>query len=324
MTPIGKQRATPRASGGSEFTQAMKFELLGEDDRPLLSSYGISLTLGALWLSLVYFGPKTTPASDGWRKIVEPPIGDVRLVPWPVPEPPVISAPPLVRIVPGGSGGHSTRAPRTPGEAIGTAFQNGGTKALAAAKQLGAALAGATLSTAGEGGVLRNTAAGGTGKIALGGAVGAAGGPGRSGAFAGGEGGTTGVGTVGTGGRGAGVEGVAVIVRDPIVVTKPEIPGNTRDVADVGQVVRSYSAQLQSCYEREGLKQNPGLAGTLTAAITISGAGRVTGVDVTRRTWSGPGADDAERCIVSTIRRWRFAPSSEPEGTYTFPFSFTK
>ena len=324
MTPIGKPHATPHANGGSEFTQAMRYELLGEDERPLLSSYGISLTLGALWLSLVYFGPRTPNSGDAWKPIVEPPIGDFRVIEWPDPAPPIT----IHNVSPvgprtGNSGtSRPTTRPGSAGDAIRNAFQNGGARAIAAAQQLGAALASA--SVAADNGVLRNVTGGDGGKVAIsGGGVGTARGAGQSGAFTPSAGVAGGVGTV-AGGRGSGVGHTATVVADPVVVTKPELPANARDVADVGQVVRGYSSQLQSCYEREGLKQNPSLAGTLTAAITITGAGRVSGVNVTRRTWSGPGADEAERCIVSTIRRWRFAPSSESEGTYSFPFSFTK
>ena len=50
--------------------------------------------------------------------------------------------------------------------------------------------------------------------------------------------------------------------------------------------------------------------------------GSVTNVDIPSRSWGGAGASEAESCIRSKIRGWRF-PSGN-EGTYGFSFSFTR
>jgi hypothetical protein len=88
--------------------------------------------------------------------------------------------------------------------------------------------------------------------------------------------------------------------------------------------VRARAAQLESCYERVGRAADPALAGTIHVAITVAGSGAVTGVAITRRSWSGPGAEPAEGCIRSTIRGWSFPAADETTGTYTFPFNFSR
>jgi hypothetical protein len=88
--------------------------------------------------------------------------------------------------------------------------------------------------------------------------------------------------------------------------------------------VRSRESQIRFCYNEYGLKLNPSLAGSVTAAVSLTAAGGVTGVNVTNRTWSGAGAADAERCIADKMRSWHFPPSDAGAGTYSFSFSFTR
>jgi hypothetical protein len=97
-----------------------------------------------------------------------------------------------------------------------------------------------------------------------------------------------------------------------------------RDVGELGTFVRSRESQLRFCYNEYGLKVNPGLAGSVTAAVSLTPAGGVTGVNVTNRTWSGTGSAETERCIADKIRAWRFPSSEAGGGTYSFSFSFTR
>jgi hypothetical protein len=147
--------------------------------------------------------------------------------------------------------------------------------------------------------------------------------------------GTPGLGGVGAGAAGVGaklgvvnggardVRRVATRVGAPSVVAAP-LPGSgARDAAAVGDFARGHAAQLQSCYEREGLRANPALAGMVSAQFTVTAAGRVSAVEITRRTWSGPGAVETEACIRAAIRGWRFPSSGSAGGTYSLPLSFT-
>src|SRR5687767_7908355 len=49
--------------GESTFTRNLRFEFADEEGRALVGSYAISITLGILFLLLVWYGPETPPAS---------------------------------------------------------------------------------------------------------------------------------------------------------------------------------------------------------------------------------------------------------------------
>jgi hypothetical protein len=94
-------------------------------------------------------------------------------------------------------------------------------------------------------------------------------------------------------------------------------------VGELGNFVRSRESQLRFCYQEYGLKVNPRLAGSVSINIAVAGNGAVSGANISRRTWSGAGASEAESCIQSRIRGWRFPTSSTGEGTYGFSFNFS-
>jgi hypothetical protein len=58
--------------------------------------------------------------------------------------------------------------------------------------------------------------------------------------------------------------------------------------------------------------------------VTLTAEGSVTNVDITRRTWSGAGAAEAESCIKQRISGWKFPSSDKGGGTYAFSFSFSR
>jgi hypothetical protein len=115
-----------------------------------------------------------------------------------------------------------------------------------------------------------------------------------------------------------------VRISAPRPIDVPAIGGARRDVSELGTFVRGRESQLRFCYNEFGLKVNPALAGSVTAAITLTGSGSVSGVDITNRTWSGAGASDTEQYIAQKIRGWRFPASEAGGGTYSFAFSFTR
>ncbi len=49
----------------------------------------------------------------------------------------------------------------------------------------------------------------------------------------------------------------------------------------------------------------------------------MTAAEIVRRSWSGAGAAQAEACIVSVARAWRFPPADEGPATYSFALSLT-
>jgi hypothetical protein len=334
-------------NGGSEFTRNLKFEVASEEGRALLGSYAISVSLGLAFLALVFFGPETREPT--LLPVEAEPI-DVVFEPDTLPEPTPVetvaaagetTAPPAPgpRDAAPGPRGRDPGTPRqgTPGArternragAIGEAFGTG--SGVGSGGLIGDAsniLGGVAVSsgTGGTGGGRGGTGGGGTGgKVVLGPGQGGQGSttPGRGGIGGGSGTGGGGGGGIGGVGRGGGVTRAAVRVAAPRPIdVDPIRPG--RDVGELGTFIRSRESILRHCYEENGLKQNPNLAGNITVAITLTGGGSVSNARVTSRTWSGAGASDAEACIISRIRSWRFPTSTAGEGTYAFPFVFTK
>jgi len=342
------------ASGGppsgrteeTTFTRGLRFEWASEEGRALVGSYAISGTLGIAFLLLVHLMPvRQAPPED---EPVPVTMADTLYQEQPAPEPP-----PVAQV------GEATRTP-APGPTtkkegpVGPQKGNpkpGRPGSLTETNSTGAiGDAFGTGSGAGTGGmvgdvsgILRgvdvNSGSGGTGGGRGGSGGGGAGGktvlgygqggqgsvtPGRGGIGGGlgtGGGGGGGVGGVGAGG---GVTAARVRVSAPSVRAVETPAARGRDVSELGTFVREREAQLRNCYTQYGLSANPNLAGTINVAITITGSGSVTGVDITNRTWSGAGASAAESCIVGRIRSWRFPSSDLGGGTYGFPFNFTK
>ncbi|MGH7665209.1 MAG: AgmX/PglI C-terminal domain-containing protein [Gemmatimonadaceae bacterium] len=336
--PAGDARETT-------FTRNLRFEWAGEEGRALVGSYAFSVTLAAIFLFFVYTTEpvEAAPVDPEFVSIdvVDPAMEQQEQPVAPVAQEGEAETPPApgpTERDPGPEGPESgTPTPNRPGSrteqntqgAIGTAFGTGsgsGTGGLVG--DVSNVLRGVDVSsgTGGTGGGLEGAGGGGTGgKTVLGYGQGGQGArtPGRGGIGGGtgtGGGGGGGIGNVGGGG---GVTRAAVRVSSPVVVRAPDLAGPGRDMSDLGSFVRSRQAELRYCYEERGLKADPNLAGTVSVAITIAGNGRVSGANITRRTWSGGGASAAESCILGKIRGWRFPSSTAGEGTYSFPFNFT-
>lgn len=91
------------------------------------------------------------------------------------------------------------------------------------------------------------------------------------------------------------------------------------DPSVVAGTIRRRIRAIQRCYERE-LRNNPTLSGRVLVRFTIVPAGTISSATATENT---TGSDAVARCVVSTIRRFRFNPG--PDGgsvTYAYPFVF--
>jgi hypothetical protein len=335
-------------NGESAFSRNLKFELASEEGRAILGSYLISVSLGLAFLLLVWLGPATREPT--LLSIEQEPIDvqfDTAAVPEPTPIPAVAQAgeaertpapgptnrrPGPVGPTPGnprqGRPGSQTETNRAGaiGDAFGTGSGSGSGGLVGDASNI---LGGVAVSsgTGGTGGGLGGTGGGGAGgKVVLGSGQGGQGSrtPGRGGIGGGSGTGGGGGGGIGGVGGGGGVTRAAVRVAAPRPIDVDPIRGPGRDVGELGTFIRSRESILRICYEEQGLKQNPSLAGNITVAITLTGSGSVSAARVTNRTWSGPGASDAESCILSRIRSWRFPSSTAGEGTYAFPFVFSR
>jgi hypothetical protein len=327
------------------FDSRLRFEWADPEQRVLLYSWGFAIALAIVWLIVVAMHkmapptvndegvvitlappePTTTPAAPP----VVPQTGAASTVPAPGPRnaPPGRKGPEKGNPRPGRPG---SRTEQNANGAIGTAFGTGSGSGTGGLTGGVSSLIGGVAVASGSGGTgggQGGRGGGGTGgKTVLGLGQGGEGGttPGRGG-FGGGSGtGGGGGGGIGGVGSGGGIQRAAVRVAAPSPVRAENVGGNRRDVGELGQFVRSRESQLRFCYQEYGLKANPSLAGTVTVAISLTGSGDVTGVNITNRTWSGAGASEAESCIRSKIQSWRFPASDAGGGTYSFPFNFTR
>lgn len=350
-SPSARHEPAPVPPNGrdSVFTRSLHYELAGEEGRALIGSYGFSFALGIAWLLFVYFGPHTLP-----MQLLSPderPIAVTFEAPELEPLAPVAAEEGEEVRVP--APGPTNRAAGRRGDRAGNARTGNAAGRRAATTTSAGAIADAFGSSAGTGSgglvgdvsnVLRGvdvaSGAGGTGagtagtggggrggKVVLGGGEGGQGSrtPGRGGIGAGaGSGGGEGGGIGGVGPGGGTVSRAPVRISAPRPIDAPAVRGPQRDVSELGTFVRSRESQLRFCYNEFGLKVNPSLAGSVSAAVTLTATGTVSEVDLTSRTWSGAGASETERCIEQKIRSWRFPASEAGGGTYSFSFSFTR
>lgn len=126
-----------------------------------------------------------------------------------------------------------------------------------------------------------------------------------------------GAGDLGTvsGESGFGHEGTVV---GGIGIRESRISGPKGDASELGSAVRSHASQLRFCYVEEGLKVNPGLAGSVVLVLTLDD-GIVTVARIGHRTWAG--ADEVEACILQKAQAWHMPSGS---GTFEFSLNFTK
>jgi hypothetical protein len=308
----------------ASFTRQLRYELADAEGRAILYSYLFAGAIGVIWLLLVFFLP-SPPNSINLLKEEEAVTVQVKAedVPTPTPAPsPIAAGSPKTGAAPtpkptGARGGGN--APRNDTRAINDAF--GGGPANTTGGMVGDvsnALRGTEVATT------RGAAPGAQGKAVIG-----YGGGGQSSRTPGRGGLGTGLGTGTTGGLGGvgggGSVGFATVkVAPPSVIRAENVGGPGRNVSDLGDYVRGRNSQLQFCYSEYGLKVNPSLAGSVSVAVTLTSGGSVTGVDITRRTWSGAGAAEAESCIRQRISGWKFPSSERGGGTYSFSFSFSR
>jgi hypothetical protein len=312
------------------FNRSLRYEVAGEEGRALIGSYAFAFTLGVAWLLFVYFGPRTLPMQllptderpiavtfDNLEALPEFAAGEEgEEIRAPAPAP--------VNRAAGRRGDRAGNARSGNAAAIADAF--GGRSGTGLVGDVSNVLRGVDVSS-GAGGTDAGSAATRGGKVVLGSGEGGQGSrtPGRGGIAGGlGESGGAGSGIGGVGPGGGNVSRTPVRIAPPRPIDAPAVGGVQRDVAELGTFVRGHESQLRFCYNEFGLKVNPSLAGSVSAAVTLTPGGGVSGVNMTNRSWSGAGASETEQCLAQKIRGWRFPTSDAGGGTYSFSFSFTR
>ena len=91
----------------------------------------------------------------------------------------------------------------------------------------------------------------------------------------------------------------------------------------IGAFVRDRNAQLQLCYDDARVQQAT-LAGKATIGVTLADDGRVLAASILDRTWRGGNGNDVERCLLGTVRRWRFPElDTDQQHAHTFSVVFS-
>jgi hypothetical protein len=109
----------------------------------------------------------------------------------------------------------------------------------------------------------------------------------------------------------------ALVLAAPLRVAAAQIPDSaagaiasalpTRPTDELRRASLRYAPTVRTCYEREGLLQDPALRGKLEVGFTIVPSGAVSDVVVDTLEVRGLGMRDVARCVADAATRWHFS-----------------
>lgn len=117
---------------------------------------------------------------------------------------------------------------------------------------------------------------------------------------------------------------VSLALASNLTVARPPQPDSLRPDIDVRLVALRHASEIQRCYETEGLRLNPGLAGMIEVEVTVSPSGRVEDAEVSSSALAGIGRQEVEACITTTVRNWRFERGPYALETIVYPFHLVR
>ena len=97
---------------------------------------------------------------------------------------------------------------------------------------------------------------------------------------------------------------------------------SVRQEVEVRATVLRHAPDIRRCYQDEGLRRNPALAGQIEVELTILPTGTVDSVNVAT-SLAGPGQHEVSTCVATRARNWRFERGPYAVETVVFPFVFT-
>lgn len=119
----------------------------------------------------------------------------------------------------------------------------------------------------------------------------------------------------------------ALILAFALAVAPPAAPAaagdSVRTDVEVRATVLRHATDIRQCYQDEGLRRNPGLAGAVELELTILPTGHVGEASIGTTSLSGPGQREVAHCIASRARNWRFQRGPYAVETVVFPFVFS-
>jgi len=96
---------------------------------------------------------------------------------------------------------------------------------------------------------------------------------------------------------------------------------SVRTDRDIRESVLRNSADVRRCYEREGLRRDAGLHGSLELELTILPTGAVDSVAVSSVALSSrAGIQEVTACVTAAARHWTFERGPFAVETVVFPF----
>ena len=101
----------------------------------------------------------------------------------------------------------------------------------------------------------------------------------------------------------------------------PAAADSIRADAEIRQTILRHAADVRGCYEREGLRRDPSLIGTLEVEVTVLPTGVVDSVAVGTVVMAGNGQREVAACIVTVARHWRFERGPYSVETIVLPFA---
>ncbi|HEY7232752.1 MAG TPA: AgmX/PglI C-terminal domain-containing protein [Gemmatimonadaceae bacterium] len=104
----------------------------------------------------------------------------------------------------------------------------------------------------------------------------------------------------------------------------PQQPDSLRPDMDVRLVALRHAAEIQRCYETEGLRVNPALGGLVEVEVTVAPSGRVEDAEVSASALSGAGQREVESCITTSVRNWRFEKGPFAIEKIVYPFNLVR
>jgi TonB family protein len=104
----------------------------------------------------------------------------------------------------------------------------------------------------------------------------------------------------------------------------PQQPDSVRPDVEIRLVAVRHAAEIQRCYETEGLRVNPGLSGIIEVEVTVAPSGRVEDAEISASALSGAGRHEVESCVTSTVRNWRFEKGPYGLETIVYPFNLVR
>lgn len=114
---------------------------------------------------------------------------------------------------------------------------------------------------------------------------------------------------------------LSLALASPVAMVPPD---SLRSDLDVRLVALRHAAEIQSCYENQGLRVNPSLAGMIEVEVTVGPSGRVEDANVSSSALSGVGRQEVETCITTSVRNWRFERGPYKAETIVYPFNLVR